>query len=78
VAEGIPAGTLIRRWQPEWSAPVTAIGDDPDMVRRILADDRIRVLAQLRYGFKLHTAQEFDIVIANVDAILANIDASLH
>jgi hypothetical protein len=78
VAEGIPAGTLISQWQPEWSAPVTAIRDDAEVVGQILADHSMLVLAQLRYGYKLHTAEEFEIVIANVDAILRNIDASLH
>ena len=77
VEERIPAGVLIRQWQKEWAAPVTALGEDPDLVARVLADERMRVLAQFRYGYKLHTAEEFDIVIAAVDALLANIEASL-
>lgn len=76
-AESIPAGSLIRRWQSEWSAPVTPIADDADRVRRVLADERMRVLVQLRYGYKLHTAQEFDIVIEAVDGILDGIAASM-
>ena len=48
------------------------------MVSRLLSDEKLRAMVEIRYGYKRHTTDEFDIAIAAVKAILAEIDSSIH
>ena len=72
----VPAGAAMRHWYAEWNAPVVTIADTPGGIERLLADDRFRILVEIRYGYQKHTGQEFDYVMSGVDAILAEIRAS--
>ena len=78
LAANIPAGAAMHRWHDEWPLPRTSLSDDPELVSRILGDSTLRNLVAMRYGYKRHTTDEFEIAIAAVDAILAEIEASIH
>ena len=59
-----------------WPVPTTPVADDPDTIETLLSDPRFRVIAEIRYGFKVHLTEEFDSAIAAVDEILAEIRKS--
>jgi 3-deoxy-D-arabino-heptulosonate 7-phosphate (DAHP) synthase len=44
---------------------------------RLLNDSRFSVLLEAHVGFKMHTTGEYQVALDAIDAILAEIDASL-
>ena len=78
LTENIPAGAAMHQWADEWPMPLRPPSDDPDMVSRLLRDEKLRAMVEIRYGYKRHTTDEFDTAIAAVNAILAEIDSSIH
>ncbi len=78
VTENIPAGAAMQEWYEDWPVPSRLSSDDPDLVSRLLSDEKLRAMVEIRYGYKRHTTDEFDIAIAAVNAILAEIDSSIH
>jgi len=78
LAENIPAGAAMHQWYDEWSLPRKSPSDDPDMVSRLIGDETLRAMVEIRYGYKRHLTVEFEIAIDAVDAILAEIESSIH
>ena len=78
LAENIPAGAAMHQWYDEWSLPRKSLSDDPDMVSRLIGDETFRAMVEIRYGYKRHLTVEFEIAIDAVDAILAEIESSIH
>ena len=78
VSENIPAGATMRLGDDDWSAPVKPITEDPEAIKRLLDDERFRVLAEIRYGFKRHLTGEFESAIAAVEVILTEIEKSMN
>ena len=78
LAENIPASAAMHRWYEEWPFPLRPPSDDPDMVSRLLSDEKLHAMVEMRYGYKRHTTDEFEIAVAAVNAILAEIDSSIH
>ena len=78
LAENIPAGAAMHQWYDEWSLPRKSLSDDPDMISRLIGDETFRAMVEIRYGYKRHLTVEFEIAIDAVDAILAEIESSIH
>jgi hypothetical protein len=78
LSENIPAGTAMRQWYDEWPLPPRLPSDDPDMVSRLLGDESLRGMVEINYGYKRHLTEEFDNALAAVNAILAEVDSSIH
>ena len=78
LAENIPAGAAMHQWYDEWTLPRKSPSDDPDMISRLMRDETLRAMVEIRYGYKRHTTVEFEIAIDAVDAILAEIESSIH
>ncbi len=78
LAEGIPAGSTMHHWYDEWPLPRKSVSGDPDMVSRIINDETIHGMATIQYAYKTHTVDEFEIAMDAVDAILSDIDSSIH
>ncbi len=55
-----------------------SIADDPDAIQQLLGDQEFRVLAEFRYGFKMHLTGEFKSAIAAAEEILAEIKKSMN
>ena len=68
----------MRLWYDEWSLPPRLPSDDSDLVSRLLADEHLRAMVEISYGYKWPLPEEFDNALAAVDAILAEIDSSVH
>jgi len=78
VTKNIPAGVAMHQWYDEWPLPRRMPSDDPELVPRLLGDENLRVMVEIIYGYKRHLTEEFDIAIAEVNAILAEIDSSIY
>ena len=78
LAENIPAGAAMHQWYDEWSLPRKSLSDDPDMISRLIGDETLRAMVEIRYGYKRHLTVEFEIAIDAVDAILAEIESSIQ
>jgi hypothetical protein len=78
LAENIPAGAVMHQWYDEWSLPRKSLSDDPDMISRLIGDEALRAMVEIRYGYKRHLTVEFEIAIDAVDTILAEIESSIH
>jgi hypothetical protein len=78
VTKNIPAGVTMHQWYDEWPLPRRMPSDDPELVPRLLGDENLRVMVEISYGYKRHLTEEFDIAIAEVNAILAEIDSSIY
>jgi len=78
VTENIPAGAAMREWYDDWPLPPRPPSDDPDLVSRLLSDEKLRGMVEIRYGYKRHTTDEFEVAVDAVNAILAEIDSSIH
>lgn len=78
VTKNIPAGVAMHQWYDEWPLPRRMPSDDPEMTPRLLGDENLRVMVEICYGYKRHLTEEFDIAIAEVNAILAEIDSSIY
>jgi hypothetical protein len=68
----------MHQWYDEWSLPRKSLSSDPDMVSRLIDDETLRAMVEIRYGYKRHLTVEFEIAIDAVDAILAEIESSIH
>lgn len=78
LAANIPAGAAMHQWYDEWALPRRSLSDDPDMISRLMGDETLRAMVEIQYGYKRHTTVEFEIAIDAVDAILAEIESSIH
>ncbi len=78
LAENIPAGAAMHQWYDEWTPPRKSPSDDPVMISRLMSDVTLRGMIEFQYGYKRHTTVEFEIAIDAVDAILAEIESSIH
>ena len=78
LAKNIPAGAAMHQWYDEWTLPRKSPSDDPDMISRLMRDETLRAMVEIRYGYKTHTTVEFEIAIDAVNAILAEIESSIH
>jgi len=78
LTENIPAGAAMHQWYDEWPLPSRLLSDDPDMVSRLLGDEKLRLMVEISYGYKRHLTGEIDIALAAVNAILVEIDSSIH
>jgi len=78
LTENIPAGAAMHQWYDEWALPRKSPSDDPDMISRLMRDETLRAMVEIRYGYKRHTKVEFEIAIDAVDVILAEIESSIH
>jgi len=78
LTENIPAGAAMHQLYDEWPPPSSLPSADPDMVSRLLGDETLRVMVEINYGYKRHLTEEIDIAIAAVNAILVEIDLSIH
>lgn len=78
VNEGYGFGDVNRVWYPESTVPVRVISDDPAAMERLLNDPRFRSMIESGYLYKQHLTEEFEIAIAAVDDILAEIRTSLR
>ena len=48
------------------------------MISRLIHDEILRAMVEIRYGYKRHATAEFENAINVVNAILAEIDSSIH
>ena len=78
LTENIPAGAAMHQWYDEWPLPLRLPSDDPDLVSRLLSDEKLHAMVEIRYGYHRHTTEEFDTAIATVNTILAEIESSIH
>ncbi len=78
LTENIPAGAAMHRWYDEWPLPLRLPSDDPDLVSRLLSDEKLHAMVEIRYGYHRHTTEEFDTAIATVNTILVEIESSIH
>jgi hypothetical protein len=77
VSEKIPVGATMRLDDQSWSAPAKSIADDPAAIEQLLGDEKFRILAEIRYGYKLHLTGELESAIAAAEEILSEIERSL-
>lgn len=77
IAEGVPVSGAMTYWSDDWGDTARSLGDDPAAVARLLGDPRFQVMLEARLGFRYHTSGEYEQALEAVDAILAEIDASL-
>jgi hypothetical protein len=77
IEESIPAGRLMRNWYADWPLLAKSVSDDLEVVNRLLADSKFRVMLELRFGYKMHLTGELEAAISEADAILAEIAVSL-
>lgn len=78
LAANIPAGAVMHQWYDEWPLTRKSLSDDPDMISRLIHDETLREIVETRYGYKRHATAEFENAIDAVDAILAEIESSIH
>lgn len=77
VSMNISVGVSLNESQ-NWPVPMMPIADDADAIETLLRDPRFRVLAEIRYGFKVHLTEEFESAIAAVEEILTEIRYSMN
>ena len=68
----------MRQWYDDWPIPLGSVSEDPQALKRLLEDPRFRVLTEIRYGYKRHLSQEFEIAIGAAEAILLEIEKSIE
>ncbi len=78
LAENIAAGAVMHQWYEEWTLSRKSPSDDPVVISRLMRDATLRAIIELQYGYKKHTTIEFETAIDAVDAILAEIESSIH
>lgn len=78
LATNIPAGAAMHQWYDDWPLTRKSPSDDPDMISRLLHDETLRAMVEIRYGYKRHGTVEFENAIDAVDVILAEIESSIH
>ena len=76
--EKIPAGATMHQLYDEWPLPPRLPSDNSVMVTRLLNDETLRTLVEIRYAYMRHTTQEFETAVAAADAILAELESSIH
>ncbi|NIA26976.1 MAG: hypothetical protein GWP02_02895 [Desulfobulbaceae bacterium] len=77
ISENVAVGVSMSQLY-DWPIPATSIADDPDAIQQLLGDKEFRVLAEIRYGFKMHLTGEFKSAIAAAEEILAEIKKSMN
>ena len=78
LAQNIPAGAAMHQWYDEWPLPRKSPSDDPDMISRLIRDETLRGMVEIRYGYQMHTVVEFDAAIEAVDSILDQLESSIR
>jgi len=76
VSENVRVGASMRQWYDDWPIPSGPVSEDPEALKRLLEDPKFRVLTEIRYGYKRHLTQEFEVAIAGAEAILLEIGKS--
>jgi hypothetical protein len=64
--------------QQFWSIPVRSLSISSEPMISICSDPEFLAIVELRYGFMVHTAFEFDGVISGIESMLRRIDESLN
>lgn len=77
VSENVRVGATMSRWYEDWPVPTMTVSEDAQALKRLLEDPKFRVLTEIRYGYKRHLTQEFEIAIDAAEAILLEIDRSI-
>lgn len=77
VENGVPISGPMSQWPGEWHKTPRSISESPQQLGRLLNDSRFSVLLEAHVGFKMHTTGEYQVALDAIDAILAEIDASL-
>lgn len=75
-SEGYGFGDVIKAWYGDSTISMRTISDIPAEAKRLLGDPRFRSMVEADYLYKQHLTQEFDVAIAAVDEILAEIEKS--
>ena len=76
VANNIPAGNAMHLWYENWPLPPQSPSNDSELVARLLGDEALRNMVTLRYGYKMHTTDEFELAIDAIEEILREIESS--
>ena len=77
VSENVRVGASMRQWYDDWPIPSRSVSENPEALKRLLEDPKFRVLTEIRYGYKRHLSQEFELAIAGAEVILLEIDKSI-
>jgi len=77
VSENVRVGALMRQWYDDWPVPTGSVTEDPEALKTLLEDPKFRVLSEIRYGYKRHLTQEFELAITAAEEILSEIDKSI-
>ncbi len=76
---GVPmSGSLsLTPGQQFWSIPTRSLSVNSETMVKICSDPEFISIVEMRYGFMIHTAFEFDRVISAIERMLVRIQASL-
>jgi hypothetical protein len=78
VRAGVPlSGPQSTRSNKYWSIPKRLLSDDSGTMTKLCSDPEFISIVEVRYGFMVHAAGEFDRVLSAIDRILARIESSL-
>ena len=75
---GVPmSGPISQSPGQEYSSiKLRSLADSPDVVTKLCADPEFSSIVEIRHGYMVHTAIEFEGVILAIERILARIDES--
>jgi hypothetical protein len=77
ISENVAAGAAMSQWYSDWPIPVQSTSNDPDAIKRLMGDPKFRVLVEIRYGFRRHLTDEFEVAILAAAEIISEIDNSI-
>jgi hypothetical protein len=60
-----------------WALPTRSLSGDSETLTKLCSEPEFMTIVEVRYGFMVHAAGEFDSVISAIDRILARIESSL-
>ena len=75
---GVPVSAAFVSFNYAWPIKSRSIKDDADSLERLLTDPEFRVMAELRYGYKIHLKGEIARALDAIDQILIEIERSLN
>ena len=75
---GVPVSAAFVTFGFSWPVTSQSLNDDADSLERLLTDPEFRVIAELRYGYKIHLTGEFRKALEAIDEILIEIESSLN